>query len=84
MAVAMVRVFVRAATVLVRAKPDSEQTHDSKGKAVDFWSLGCVLFEMLQGFSPFVGDDANDTMAICHRITRSASYIAESRLKPNC
>ena len=39
------------------------------GKAVDFWALGCVLFEMLQGFSPFVGDDANDTMAICHRIT---------------
>lgn len=39
------------------------------GKAVDFWALGCVLYEMCIGFSPFVGDDANDSMAICHRIT---------------
>jgi len=26
------------------------------GFATDFWSMGCIIFEMNQGFSPFRGD----------------------------
>lgn len=34
--------------------------------AVDYWSLGALTFEMLTGYSPFLGNNADDTMAICH------------------
>ena len=42
------------------------------GKGVDYWALGVVLFEMLVGFTPFVGDNANDPLAISHRIVSGA------------
>lgn len=29
--------------------------------AVDFWSLGCILFELLAGFPPFTGQTPEET-----------------------
>ena len=40
----------------------------AKGKVVDkradVWAFGCVLFEVLSGVKPFVGDDVSDTLAL--------------------
>ena len=40
----------------------------AKGKVVDkradVWAFGAVLFEMLSGVKPFVGDDVSDTLAL--------------------
>ena len=40
----------------------------AKGKTVDkradVWALGAVLYEMLSGKKPFVGDDVSDTLAL--------------------
>ena len=40
----------------------------AKGKVVDkradVWAFGAVLFEMLSGRKPFVGDDVSDTLAL--------------------
>jgi len=38
-------------------------------KRVDCWALGVVVFELLVGHTPFVGDDAQNTLEIYHRIT---------------
>lgn len=35
------------------------------GKECDFWSLGCICFEMLVGYPPFYAEDPSKT---CHKI----------------
>ena len=42
------------------------------GKAADFWALGVNIYEMAVGYTPFVGDDVDDKLAICQRITSGA------------
>ena len=38
------------------------------GKGVDWWALGILIFEMLVGRTPYVGNNPDDTMAICRNI----------------
>jgi len=38
------------------------------GKGVDYWALGILIFEMLVGRTPYVGNNPDDTMAICRNI----------------
>ena len=41
-------------------------------KRSDIWSSGCVLFEMLTGARPFVGEDVADTLA--HILTKEPEW----------
>ncbi|EDR28337.1 serine/threonine protein kinase, putative [Entamoeba dispar SAW760] len=48
------------------------------GKECDYWSIGCILFEMVCGFPPFLSDDAVQT---CLKIVNyPESYKFPSRL----
>lgn len=42
--------------------PD-EDNHTSHGKAVDWWALGVLIFELLVGFSPFYSENPMDIYA---------------------
>jgi len=33
------------------------------GKEVDWWSIGCILFEMLAGFTPFYANSPDEVFA---------------------
>ncbi|XP_076764452.1 ribosomal protein S6 kinase beta-1 isoform X1 [Xylocopa sonorina] len=37
-------------------------TRSGHGKAVDWWSLGALMFDMLTGMPPFIGDDRRKTI----------------------
>jgi serine/threonine protein kinase len=36
-------------------------TGQGQNKAVDWWSLGILIFEMLAGYTPFYSEDPMDT-----------------------
>jgi cell cycle protein kinase DBF2 len=38
--------------------------------SVDYWSLGCILFEFLGGFAPFTGSDQKETWTNLQNWTR--------------
>lgn len=35
-------------------------TRNGYDELVDWWSLGCILYEMIIGFPPFMGDTPNE------------------------
>lgn len=37
-------------------------------KAVDYWALGILIFEMIAGYSPFSDAQGNDQVVICRNI----------------
>lgn len=53
---------------------------------VDYWSLGCILFEFLCGYSPFQAEDTRQTCVnVWHwrRVLKRPVYDTEENLEFN-
>lgn len=53
---------------------------------VDYWSLGCILFEFLCGYSPFQAEDTRQTCVNVwhwHRVLKRPVYDTEENLEFN-
>lgn len=55
-------------------------THKGHGKAVDWWTIGIFIFEMLASYTPFYGrgDDLKMYDRICHGHVKFPSHFSKS------
>jgi serine/threonine kinase 38 len=49
---------------------------------VDWWSVGCILFEMLVGYPPFFSDEPSITCQKIMHWKKTFSIPAEAKLSP--
>ena len=47
------------------------------GRSVDWWTLGCLLVEMLTGRPPFLPDPATDVMGRVHALSEQTENVAK-------
>ena len=47
---------------------------------VDYWALGILIYEMLQGYSPFADDEENNQLTVYKNIVRG-EVVFSSRLR---
>ncbi|CCE65782.1 hypothetical protein TPHA_0M02080 [Tetrapisispora phaffii CBS 4417] len=50
--------------------------------AVDWWTLGILIYEMLFGFTPFKGDNTNDTF--CNILKDDVTFPNNNEISRNC
>lgn len=50
--------------------------------AVDWWTLGILIYEMLFGFTPFKGDNSNDTF--CNILKNDVQFSNNNEISRNC
>ena len=42
------------------------------GKDIDWWSVGCIFFEMLVGYAPFCSEETNE---VCYKVINWQKYL---------
>ena len=55
-------------------------TRSGYGRECDWWSFGCILFEMLVGYAPFYAESAQETADKVLRHTETLQFPQESSL----
>lgn len=60
------------------AAPEIIAAREYKGSQADVWSVGIILYAMLNGFLPFDGDDLSSTL----RLVRRGRYYLSPNLSP--
>ncbi|EDQ87175.1 uncharacterized protein MONBRDRAFT_27624 [Monosiga brevicollis MX1] len=79
------RTYSYAGTTEYLAPEIAGEHPEGHGLSVDWWSLGCLLYELVQGHTPFVnypGDTDNSNSAIARRILTKPAVLHKSMSKP--
>jgi len=55
-------------------------TEDSYDLAVDYWAMGCIIFEMLYGYTPFTGQTIEEIFQNirCHEMVLERPFFPET------